>query len=232
MSEFNNKFIKFHSFKSEYDLNKEFILIIKDKLNEIMMNKNSANIILPGGSSIINFYKSFFNLKLNWDKIRISITDERWVDSNSKDSNEKKIIESLNENKIDTVNFFPLKGDHKIIKHAIVNNNIYLKKILPISILVLGMGKDGHTASFFKRDSNLVKLLSTDNQNITDIASNIDYKRITYTKRALFSAENTYLYIKGYDKLNTLKEAVKVKNEKTYPISAFLNKPISVYWSE
>ena len=94
------------------------------------------------------------------------------------------------------------------------------------------MGKDGHTASFFKRDSNLVKLLSTDNQNITDIASNIDYKRITYTKRALFSAENTYLYIKGYDKLNTLKEAVKVKNEKTYPISAFLNKPISVYWSE
>ncbi len=232
MKVLSNTNIDFRSYLSEKELNKEFVKIIINKINHFLKTRKSINLVLPGGNSIKNFYKLFFNSSLLWKKINISVTDERWVDRTHYDSNEKTIIENMGINNIDFNIFHSLKGNHSEIKDAILSNNMYLKNMLPISILVLGMGDDGHTASLFKDDVNLANLMSKSNLNITDIANNEDYKRITYTKNALSTAENTYLYIRGKKKLKVLEKALSTEDETIFPIFAFLDKPISVFWSK
>ena len=229
---FKQKNIVFNSFKNKADCNFKLKNDLLNLINENFLKKNKISLVIPGGNSIKNFYKDFFKLCLDWDNIYISITDERWVDQNSDRSNEKLILDILKKNSIDSKNFLPLKGKSEDINSAIETNNISLLKLIPIDILILGMGKDGHTASLFKDDTNLNNLFSSKNRNITGLAKHENNYRITLVKNVLNSAKNKFLYINGKEKIKTLESALNSKDANNYPIYNFLQSNISIYWSE
>jgi 6-phosphogluconolactonase len=108
-------------------------------LSEAIATKNSASFVVSGGSSPITIFQELSNSDLDWSKITITLVDDRAVDKNHDDSNEKLLNEHLLINKASNANFISLFTDSKNIKNIKGGYDLML----------LGMGEDAHFASLF-----------------------------------------------------------------------------------
>ena len=62
-------------------------------LSEAIATKNSAAFVVSGGSSPIKIFQELSNSDLDWSKVTITLVDDRAVDKNHNDSNEKLLNE-------------------------------------------------------------------------------------------------------------------------------------------
>jgi 6-phosphogluconolactonase len=105
---------------------------------------------------------------------------------------------------------------------------------LPLDVLILGMGDDGHTASLFPDAPELGKALDKESSDLVASMTppSQPQKRITLTLRALARAGFTALHIRGEGKLATLQAACgDTGNIPEMPIRAFLKPGLQIYWS-
>ena len=108
-------------------------------LSEAIATKNSAAFVVSGGSSPITIFQELSNSDLDWSKITITLVDDRAVDKNHDDSNEKLLNEYLLINKASNANFVSLFTDSVNVKNIKGGYDLML----------LGMGEDAHFASLF-----------------------------------------------------------------------------------
>ncbi|MGO7208026.1 6-phosphogluconolactonase, partial [Rhizobium ruizarguesonis] len=106
----------------------------------------------------------------------------------------------------------------------------------PFDIVILGMGGDGHTASFFPGGSNLAKALdaSTPRGIITMEAEGAGEPRLTFTFSSLEDAALLVLHIEGEGKKDVLAKAEGSGDEAEMPIRAILRRatsPVEIYWA-
>jgi 6-phosphogluconolactonase len=96
------------------------------------------------------------------------------------------------------------------------------------SVIILGMGEDGHTASLFPNDSDSNKAMNSD-QNIffTNSPTN-PTRRMTCTPKLLLSSKNIFLMLTGENKKEVLFSAAKNK----LPISHFIGSITAIYYSK
>ena len=114
-----------------------------------------ASLALSGGNSPKPFLEKLALYRLPWDKVFVTLVDERFVPADDPSSNEKLIREFFLENCTGAVQFLPLYRDPDIQKNInLLNQNMILND-LHYSVVVLGMGEDGHTASLFPNSDNL-----------------------------------------------------------------------------
>lgn len=204
--------------------------VLSNYLANLMCNiieKNGyVTIALSGGKSPIPLFKRFSTLNLPWDKVIVTLVDERIVDTNHIDSNENLIKTYLLKNTASSAKFIGL-----------LNNNLTITEntLHEIDIAVLGMGTDGHTASIFPDCKELDTALDQNTQNTYIITTPISakYQRVTLTLNALKKIKHLVLSISGNEKLKILQEAKRQEN-KNYPISYLIKKrsDINVYYQE
>ena len=108
-------------------------------LSEAIAIKNAASFVVSGGSSPITIFQELSNSDLDWSKITITLVDDRAVDKNHDDSNEKLLNEYLLINKASNANFVSLFTDSVNVKNIKGGYDLML----------LGMGEDAHFASLF-----------------------------------------------------------------------------------
>ena len=108
-------------------------------LSEAIAIKNAASFVVSGGSSPITIFQELSNSDLDWSKITITLVDDRAVDKNHDDSNEKLLNEHLLINKASNANFVSLFTDSVNVKN--------IKR--GYDLMLLGMGEDAHFASLF-----------------------------------------------------------------------------------
>ena len=108
-------------------------------LSEAIATKNSAAFVVSGGSSPIKIFQELSNSDLDWSKVTITLVDDRAVDKNHNDSNEKLLNEHLLINKASDANFISLFTDSKNVKNRKDG----------CDLMLLGMGEDAHFASLF-----------------------------------------------------------------------------------
>ena len=203
---------------------------ISQKLDLELKNKGEANLLVSGGSTPKKLYEILSNKKIDWKNVSIGLIDERFVATNTEESNELLIKNTLLKNKAADAKFIGLIFNINDYKE---NLNITISKHKPfyksITCSILGMGSDGHTASLFP---NFEEVYTDDNiygdkMIINTKATSEPSKRISYTKAKILSSKHLFLYFNGKEKLDVFNSAKKNKNASIRPISAFIHQNIN-----
>ena len=207
---------------------------INEVLNEAIKKRGRASIAVSGGRTPKPLFEELSNLNLDWSKVDLTLVDDRWVDSDSEDSNELLVKTHLIKNKAVGVNFFPLKNDANTAKEGIISSEKSLESLLmPLDIVILGMGLDGHTASLFPCADELSKGMDLNTKNIliSSTPKTAPYERISLTAKSIMSARKVFLHLNGSSKLHTLEEAMNLSDFNKMPIYAFLMHGLDIFWS-
>ena len=184
------------------------VRLISDKLNSSIENIGSGSLVLSGGTSPISIYEELSNIDISWSKVFLTLVDDRLVDPDHKDSNQKLLHNHFIKNKAKNINFFPLTENFL--------SNTEFKK--PFDITLLGMGEDGHFASLFPDMKNQYEAFDVNASPkilITPPQGNPLIPRITMNLSLIMESLNIILLVKGKAKQNIFEKA---KQEKKLPI--------------
>lgn len=199
-----------HLFSSSAELVAELGTAIVDQLQDAIAKKGSASMAVSGGNSPKPLFAYLAQQSLRWEKVTITLVDERWVDENSDSSNAKLVKASLLQNKATNATFIPLYNGQKNPFVAEANVELTLQKLaLPFDAVLLGMGDDGHTASFFPDAEQLQQALApSENQLCCAIEPPVaPHQRMTLTLPTLLQSKKLFLLVTGAKKLEVLQAA-------------------------
>jgi len=227
-----------NDFAQREDLDNALAQKVAELLSNAISHKGKASIAVSGGSTPKGFFTALSNKDIDWQNVTVTLADERWVDFESDASNTRLIHENLLKNKASAATFFHLKKEGECNPLTLSQLNTDAKKsLLPLDILILGMGEDGHTASIFPCSEQILTALALDNSDalMKVIPQTAPNDRITFTFAHLVQSKNIILHVCGEGKKTVLEKALASNNQKEMPIRAFLQNPdinTQVYWAE
>ena len=194
-----------------------------------------VSLVVSGGSTPVPFFKALSEKDLDWSRVDVLLADERWVDEDDPASNTRLVKDKLLRNRAASARFLSLKQPGATPAEGLDAVRAELTDLaLPLDVLILGMGNDGHTASLFPDAPELAHAMDPACQEVVSAAAPASQaqKRITLTWPPLRDARFTALHLKGEDKLDTLKKAASdLDNVMEMPIRAFLKPGLQVFWS-
>ena len=186
-----------------------------------------TSLCVPGGSTPALMFRALSGLPLDWEKVTVFLNDERWVDGDNPRSNSAMLRKTLLVGPAAAAAYLDLYTGDPTPEGAAPALSEQIKPHLPITVLVLGMGDDMHTASLFPNAPGLEALLASDAPPVMAAAGGVE-PRITLTAPALQSALNIHIMIKGAQKRAAL-EAATGADPVSAPISAFLRNAVVHY---
>ncbi|MBA3025305.1 MAG: 6-phosphogluconolactonase [Sulfurimonas sp.] len=231
-----NNYYTLNEFSSKEKLVEALSQKIIDDLAFAIETKGYATLVLSGGSTPKNLLNALSNIKFDWKKVRVTLVDERWVDPSNPNSNQKMVQDYLLQNHATKARFIPLKNSAIRAKDAVVSLEVALHGLShELDVVVLGMGEDAHTASFFPHSSELAFALNTNDLCCATTAVLEPRERITLSRSFLLSSKNLILHIEGQAKKEVFQKAVKSDDVVNMPIVAMMQQKtplLEVYYAD
>lgn len=199
--------------------------------------RGTASIAVSGGSTPKAFFQALAKKDIAWDKVTVTLVDERFVPPESDRSNHALVTANLLQGHAAKARFLPLYHAAASAEDAAVLASNETAKIgAPFDVVVLGMGTDGHTASFFPGGTQLSRAIdaTTPRGVITMEAEGAGEPRLTFTFSALQDARLLVLHIEGESKKVVLAKAEGEGDEAEMPIRTMLRRaasPLQIYWA-
>lgn len=217
-------------------LAKSLSVAVSANLAESIELHGRASLVVSGGSTPLPFFKQLAQAKLDWSLIDVTLADERWVPEGHADSNASFVKEHFLVGDASAAKFYSLYRDSAANDSIAAIEASLQAMIQPFSVVILGMGGDGHTASLFPNTDGLDAALNIDTTAVLAVMqpASVPQTRITLTRAALLRSRYRYLHITGEQKRKVLEGALNSTDADPLPIAAFFEKhlpPISVYWS-
>jgi 6-phosphogluconolactonase len=122
---------------------------IAERLRAAIVDRGAAHLCVTGGSSPGAVYDRLKDLDLDWSHVSVTLSDERWVDENSPDSNARLVRDRLLQGRAAAATFVNLKGDETDPVHGAWVADLKVAPLEPFDAVLLGMGEDGHICSLF-----------------------------------------------------------------------------------
>ena len=197
----------------------------------------SASLVVSGGRTPMGFFHLLSQQDLDWSAVTITLADERWVDNQHQDSNEKLVRENLLINNAVQANFVAAKNAATDAIDGEADLEQSLATIGRFTVVILGMGDDGHTASLFP-DAERLALGLDMHSGRTAIAVTppvAPHQRISMTLPRLLDAQQVVIHISGAGKQAVLQAAHEGDDIAELPIRAILNQqiaPLKIYWAK
>lgn len=213
----------------------ELAQAVADRIRTAIAERGIAAIAVSGGSTPARFFQSLGKTKdIDWSKVIVTLVDERWVDETSNRSNALLVNERMLQGPAATARFFPLYSGGEEPDAALVAKTNELLATLPeqFAAVVLGMGSDGHTASFFPGGDTLDQALTAEGPALAIHAPGAGEARITFTLPRLLRTDGLYLHIEGEEKAEVLDKALGDGPVEDMPVRAVLRSghAVNVYW--
>jgi 6-phosphogluconolactonase len=206
-------------------------------LAEAIVARGHASIAVSGGSTPKAFFKALSALALDWSHVTITLVDERFVPESNDRSNHALVSASLLQDKAAGAQFIPLYHDGVSAEEAAeLATDAASHVSQPFDVVILGMGGDGHTASFFPGGNNLEKALdpNTPRGVITMEAQGAGEPRLTFTFSALQDARLLVLHIETEAKKPVIDRALAEGADSALPIGRVIGTAASeteIYWA-
>lgn len=201
---------------------------VAQELRTELQTRNHASLAVPGGTTPAPFFEQLNQVELAWDKVKVTLTDERLVDENHERSNARLLKNSLLKNRTSAATFIPLYS------HDTLAGTEMIAPLKPLTVVVLGMGTDGHTASLFPNASELANALDPNNSALSSIihAPNVPEPRISLTWSLLSSAQHLHILITGAEKKAVLQQALAdLSDTLTMPVRVVLQQNVTVHYA-
>jgi 6-phosphogluconolactonase len=222
-------------FRTTEQLNAAFSRKIVKLLRDGIEENGRASLVVSGGRTPAELFNSLSKANLEWDKIDITLADERWVENTDDASNEKMLRTKLLINNAANANFIPLKTQHSDAKDAVLTCTANLQKIhTPIDVLILGMGEDGHTASLFPCSEQISQGLDLESGNafIAVQPTTAPNQRMSLTLPALLNSNQIFLHLTGESKKDVLQTVLSDDDALVMPIRAVINNAdVELLWA-
>ena len=115
---------------------------------------------VPGGTSPGPVFDVLCGVELDWSRVDVLLTDERWVPEGHPRSNTGLLRQRLLVNRAASARLLPLYSDAPDPDGALDALAEPISRELPLAVVLLGMGADMHTASIFPGADRLDEALS------------------------------------------------------------------------
>ena len=194
-----------------------------------------ASFVVSGGSTPGPCFDRLSGEALDWSRVTVVPSDERWVPADEADSNERLIRTRLLQGQagVGKVLSFFRAGIDAVQAPGLIELDL-LEITQPFSASLLGMGEDGHFASLFPDFEDLQKALDPGGraQCITVQTAASPHLRISLTLSALLNSRHIVLLIFGEVKRRVFEAANN--GDSPYPIESLLHharSPLTVIWA-
>jgi 6-phosphogluconolactonase len=192
-------------------------------------------LVVSGGSSPVRCFESLSQKAIDWNRVIVLASDERWVAADHDDSNEKLIREKLLVGKAAGATLLPFYAPDTSIDERVAELNDDIRyALVPFACAMLGMGADGHFASLFPDADNLgagLDLESTDLYLPVHTTAS-PHPRISLSLAALSRSDEIVLLFFGDDKRAVYERAQA--GDRQFPITRLLRQkraPVHTYWA-
>ncbi|HEV7778411.1 MAG TPA: 6-phosphogluconolactonase [Luteibacter sp.] len=196
--------------------------------------RGRAVLAVSGGSTPKTVFAVLARATIDWSKVTVTLVDERWVPESDERSNARIVRNLLLKQNAEAATFVPLYVDAPTPDEGLATVTASIDKLeRPFDAVVLGMGGDGHTASFFPGGDHLAEALDLAGKAsvLPMRAEGAGEPRITLSLPRLLDTRALYLHIEGDDKKAVLAKALAGGE---YPIGAVLRQDgteVQVYWA-
>ena len=209
---------------------------VATRLKSAIAERDEASIAVSGGTTPQRFFELLSRTDLDWGKVSVTLVDERWVPPDHERANARLVAETLLINRAAAARFIPLYSETNGTEDAIPSILAALTTVpMPFDVVVLGMGGDGHTASFFPGGDYLTEALDLDNPALLTAmnAPGADEPRITFTLATILASGLIALHIEGEEKKSVLGAALADGPIDDMPVRAVLRsgRPVTVFWA-
>lgn len=223
-----------HEFASGGELAAALAGRVAEVLRAAIDRRGRAALAVSGGTTPGLFFRTLSQEQLDWAKVTVTLVDERFVPPSSPRSNAGLVAANLLQNEAAAAGFVGLYHNADTVEEAARLADGEMAGMLPLDTIVLGMGTDGHTASFFPDADTLSDLLdpaSKTNVLPAHTQSGIE-PRLTLTLARIVEAGFVALHIEGPEKRAVLEAALGAR--KDLPVRAVFDHartPIGTYWA-
>ena len=228
------KHTSWHQQNTPKQLAESLAAAIAHCLAQALTQQPRASLAVSGGRTPTTMFAALSKHAIAWDRVDITLVDERWVNEASTSSNASLVRQNLLQSAASAANFIPLYNGAPSNLEGCQSCHQQLTRISrPIDVVVLGMGNDGHTASLFPNCPNLAHAMAQVNTSLcaATTAPVAPQQRITLTAQQIHLSRHKFLHLVGTDKLATLQQAMQLRSPSKMPIFAFLQRPLSIFWS-
>jgi 6-phosphogluconolactonase len=226
-----------HSFETASALAEALADRVATTLTAAIAARGEATLAVSGGSTPKAFFEALSNRMIDWPKVKVTLVDERFVPEDNPRSNHLLVKTHLLKNAAMAAQFVPLYRPEATIEEAAITASGVIPGMTgPFDAVILGMGTDGHTASFFPGGDHLTAALdlTVPRRVMTMEAPGAGEARLTLSFSALHDAGLLVVHIEGAEKKSVLDKALSGTDEADMPIRAVLERAATtpeIYWA-
>ncbi|KTD05913.1 6-phosphogluconolactonase [Legionella gratiana] len=212
--------MQLHSFSEAHLLTEDLAEQLKQILCNAIAQRGHAYMVVSGGKTPIDLFKTLAKMDLPWSKVTLTLADERCVPLNNSDRNERLVRHYLLQHEAAAACFLSLYNEGCSVEETA---NI-IASLPTFDAVVLGMGEDGHTASLFPCANELALGLDDNAAAVVQITpKKAPHHRVSLSKRRLLNSRMIFFHLVGHKKLAVLHQAMAQHDPTVMPVSAFLN---------
>lgn len=190
-----------------------------------------ARLLLPGGSGPQLLLPVLANAAVDWSRVELSATDERWVPAQDAASNWRLLQQGLPQ----ALCLDPRQGTTPELAAQAWGEQ--LSRWLPLDAVLLGMGEDGHFASLFSQMPGLSAALDPDCAPTALLAQAPSEPRVRLSTNLALLAASQWLGLLVFGKAKqAMLEAVLADTpaSRAWPVHALIwrtAQPVQVYYA-
>ena len=200
---------------------------VAERLREGLAERSQAVLVVSGGSTPVPFFQALREAELDWQRVTVTLADERAVPDGHPDSNARLVRTHLLQGRAAPSRWLPCFAQEPHAEHLEPARQALEVRLAaltwPVDVVVLGMGSDGHTASLFPRSAELRDALTEGHARRCLVAEapqapNVPVRRLSWTPQALLATRHLAVHTTGVAKRELLQRACASSNVCEMPI--------------
>jgi len=183
---------------------------LASELKSALLTHDRITFAVPGGTTPGPIFDTLSAVRLDWARVTVLPTDERWVPPDHARSNARLIRERLLTGPAAAAAFQPLYAEGSP-EEALPALSEEVAALRPVNVMLLGMGADMHTASLFPGAEGLEAALDPQAGSLAVLRPEGEPEaRVTLTAREITGAMSVHIVITGEEKRRAAERAARL----------------------